>query len=61
MEWAATKNGDTYDGRQLIRLLKVELRPVSEQVAGFFAQHTDRFVIDDDDMNSDTATNQTFR
>ena len=31
-------------------------RLVSEQPAGSFTQHTDRFVIDDDDMDSDTAT-----
>ena len=31
-------------------------RPVSEQPAGLFTQHTDKFVIDDDDMDSDTAT-----
>ena len=30
-------------------------RPVSEQPAGSFTQHTDRFVIDDDDMDSDTV------
>ena len=31
-------------------------RPVGGQPAGSFTQHTDRFVIDDDDMDSDTAT-----
>ena len=31
-------------------------RPVSEQPAGLFTQHTDRFVIDDDNMDSNTAT-----
>ena len=31
-------------------------RPVSEQPAGLFTQHTDRFVIDDDDMDSNTVT-----
>ena len=29
---------------------------VSEQPAGVFTQHTDRFVIDDDDMDSNTVT-----
>ena len=29
------------------------VRPVSGQPAGSFTQHTDRFVIDDDDMDSD--------
>ena len=32
------------------------MRPVSGQPAGLFIQHTDRFVIDDDDMDSNTAT-----
>ena len=32
------------------------VRPMSEQPAGSFTQHTDRFVIDDDDMDSNTAT-----
>ena len=31
-------------------------RPVSGQPAGSFTQHTDRFVIDDDDMDSNAAT-----
>ena len=30
--------------------------PVNEQPAGLFTQHTDRFVIDDDDMDSNTVT-----
>ena len=32
------------------------VRPVSEQPAGLFTQHTDRSVIDDDDMDSNTVT-----
>ena len=35
-------------------------RPVSEQPAGLFTQHSDRFVIDDDDMNSNTVTESDF-
>ena len=31
-------------------------RPVSEQPVGLFTQHTDRFVIDHDDMDSNTVT-----
>ena len=31
-------------------------RPVSKQPAGSFTQHTDKFVIDDDDVDSDTVT-----
>ena len=75
MEWAASKNRETCDGRQLIRLLRMEHwrkvvfsrvesgelmdvrigRIVYEQPPGLFTQHTDRFVIDDDDMDSDTV------
>ena len=36
-------------------------RPVSGQPAGPFTQHTDRFVIDDDDMTPTPPQNQTFR
>ena len=35
-------------------------RPVSGQPAGSFPQHTDRFVINDDDMDSNTATESDF-
>ena len=31
-------------------------RPVNEQPPGLFTQHTDRFIVDDDDMDSDTVT-----
>ena len=44
-EW---KSGDMLEARTV--------RPVSGQPAGSFTQHTDKFVIDDDDMDSDTAT-----
>ena len=30
-------------------------RPVNEQPPGLFVQHTDRFVVDDDDMDSNTV------
>ena len=31
-------------------------KPVSEQPPGLFTQHTDRFIVDDDDMDSNTVT-----
>ena len=31
-------------------------RPVNEQPAGLFTQHTNKFVVDDDDMDSNTVT-----
>ena len=34
-------------------------RPVHEQPPGLFAQHTDRCIVDDDDMDSNTVANQT--
>ena len=36
------------------------MRPVGEQPAGSFTQHSDRFIVDDDDMDSDTATESNF-
>ena len=30
-------------------------RPVSEQPAGLFTEHTDTFIVDDYDMDSDTV------
>ena len=35
-------------------------RLVSEQQAGLFTQHTDRFVVDEDDMDSNTVTESDF-
>ena len=32
------------------------VRPVGGQPAGLFTQHTDRFIVDDDDMDSNTVT-----
>ena len=32
------------------------VRPVTEQPLGLFTQHTDRFIVDDDDMDSDSVT-----
>ena len=31
-------------------------RLVNEQPPGLFTQHTDRFIVDDDDMDSNTIT-----
>ena len=32
------------------------VRPVNEQPPGLFTQHTNRFIVDDDDMDSNTVT-----
>ena len=40
-----------------MQLMEVRtVRPVHEQQPSLFTQHTDKIVIDDDDMDSDTAT-----
>ena len=49
-EW---KSGEMLDARTG--------RFVSEQPAGLFSQHTDRFVTDDDDMDSNTVTESGVR
>ena len=57
-----TQNGiltksDLLKSGNLMKCWKQEReRPVSGQPAGSFTQHTDRFVIGDDDMDSNTAT-----
>ena len=50
-----TKNGLLKRGN-LDEVLEVRTeRPVNEQPPGLFAQHTDRFIVDDDDMDSNTV------
>ena len=56
MDLAATKNGETCDGKSDEMLEARTVRPVGGQPAGPFTQLTDRFVIDDDDMDSNNAT-----
>ena len=82
VEWAATKNGETCDGRSFIKLLRMKIltrsgllkqewksgelleartaRLVSEQPASSFTQHTDKFVTDGDDVDSNTTTESDF-
>ena len=35
--------------------MEVRRRLVNEQSPGLFAKHTDRFLVDDDDMDSNTG------
>ena len=51
-----TKSGLLKSGNLMKMLEARTVRPVGGQPAGSFTQHTDKFVIDDDDMDSDTAT-----
>ena len=55
-EWNADKNWSSQEWKS-DELMEVRTgRPVYEQPPGLFTQHTDRFIVDDDDMDSDTAT-----
>ena len=53
-EWNADENW-SQEWKSVEVLEAGQGRPVSEQPAGLFTQHTDRFAIDDDDMDSDTV------
>ena len=53
-EWNAGKNWSSQEWKSDELMEARTVRSVSGQPAGSFTQHTDRFVIDDDDMNSDT-------
>ena len=69
MEWAASKNRESCQGRLLIKLVRVEcwqalvmevrtgrpVYPVYEQSPGSVTEHTDKFIVDNDDIDSDTV------
>ena len=50
------KNIDDHEWKSGEMLGARTWRPVGGQPASSFTQHTDKFVIDDDDMDSDTIT-----
>ena len=53
-EWNADKTWSSQEWKS-DELMEVRTEsPVNEQPPGLFAQHTDRFIVDDDDMDSDT-------
>ena len=54
-EWDTDEKWSSQDWKSDEVLEARTERPVSEQPAGLFTQHTDRFVIDDDDMDSNTV------
>ena len=56
LEWNADKNWSSQEWKSDELMEARTERPVSEQPVVLFTQHRDRFVIDDDDMDSDTAT-----
>ena len=54
-EWNADKNW-SYQEWKSDELMDVRTgRLVYEQPPGLFTQHTDKFIVDDDDMDSDTV------
>ena len=54
-EWNADKNWSSQEWKS-DELMEVRTgRPVYEQPPGLFTQHTDRLIVDDDDMESDTV------
>ena len=54
-EWNVDKNWSSQEWKS-DELMEVRTgRPVNEQPPGLFAQHTDRFIVDADDMDSDTV------
>ena len=54
-EWSADKNWSSQEWKSDEVMEARTGRPVYEQPPGLFAQHTDRFIVDDDDMDSDTV------
>ena len=55
-EWNIDEKWSSQEWKSDEMLEARTVRPVSEQPAGSFTQHTDTFVIDDDDMDSNTVT-----
>ena len=54
-EWNADEKWSSQEWKSGEMLEARPGRPVSGQPAGSFTQHTDRFIVDDDDMDSDTV------
>ena len=55
-EWNIDEKWSSQEWKSVELLEARTGRLVSEQPAGSFTQHRDKFVIDDDDMDSNTAT-----
>ena len=60
-DWNVDKNWSSPEWKS-DELMEVRTgRLVNEQPPGLFAQHTDRFIVDDDDMTLTPSQNQTCR
>ena len=55
-EWNVDEKSSSQEWKSDEMFAARTVRPVGGQPAGPFTQHTDKFVIDDDDMDSDTIT-----
>ena len=61
-EWNADKNWSSQEWKSDEVMEVRTVRPVYEQPPGLFTQHTDKFIVDDNDMDSVTPSqNQTCR
>ena len=54
-EWNVDKNWSSQEWTSDEMLEARTERPVHEQPPGLFEEHTDRFIVDDDDMDSNTV------
>ena len=54
-EWNADKNCSSQEWKSDELMEVTTERPVYEQPPSLFTQHTDKFIVDDDDMDSDTV------
>ena len=53
--WNAYKNWSSQEWKSDELMEVGTWRPVSEQPPGLFTEHTDKFIVDDDDVDSDTV------
>ena len=54
-EWNADEKWSSQEWKSDEVLEVRTVRPVNEQKTGLFTEHTNRIVVDDDDMDSDTV------
>ena len=55
-DWNADKNWSSQEWKSDELMEDRTGRPGNEQPPGLFAEHTDRFIVDDGDMDSNTVT-----
>ena len=59
-EWNADKKWSSQEWKSDEVLEARTVRPANKQPAGLFTQHTNKFIVDDDDLDSDTVTESDF-